>query len=180
MKAQNARISMFGMDVDGVLTDGGIYYGDSGIELKRFNVHDGMGVTLLRRAGVVPFIITARRSAATARRAGELGITEAHQGVKDKLRCLEEIASRYSVGLERIAFVGDDISDLEVLMRVGLPIAVGNAVDEVRRVAKFVTARSGGDGAVREACEHVLALNGFRGSRLELLRSRTEKGENGA
>jgi 3-deoxy-D-manno-octulosonate 8-phosphate phosphatase (KDO 8-P phosphatase) len=165
------KIRLFGMDVDGVLTDGGIYYGDSGMEMKRFSVQDGMGITLIRRAGIVPFIITARRSLATARRAKELGITEAHQGFKRKIVCLEELASRYDVPMNQIAFIGDDLSDLAVLLRVGLPIAVANANEEVRQAAKYVTSRSGGDGAVREACEYVLNLNGYGRSFHSLLES---------
>ena len=135
-----------------------------------------MGGPLRRRAGIIPFINTARRSNATARRARELGIEEAHQGISDKVECLERIARKHKVALESIAFVGDDLSDLEVLMRVGLPIAVANAVDEVLRSAKFITSRRGGDGAVREACEHVLTLNGWEGSRSALLRDRTKGG----
>jgi YrbI family 3-deoxy-D-manno-octulosonate 8-phosphate phosphatase len=119
-----------------------------------------MGITLLKRAGVIPMIITGRTSSATTRRAQELGIKETHQGVADKLACLEEIAGRYGITLSEIAFVGDDLSDLGVLGGVGLPIAVANAIDEVKRAALFVTVRSGGSGAIREACEHVLRMNG--------------------
>jgi 3-deoxy-D-manno-octulosonate 8-phosphate phosphatase (KDO 8-P phosphatase) len=154
-------IRMFGMDVDGVLTDGGIYYGDSGLEIKRFNVQDGMGITLLRKAGIIPFIITARTSEATARRAQELGITETHQGIKNKLACLEELASRHGVPLDDIAFVGDDLADLDILLRVGCPIAVANATEEVKQAAEFVASCGGGAGAVREACEYVIRLNGY-------------------
>ena len=154
------KIALFGMDVDGVLSDGGVYYGDSGMEIKRFHVRDGMGITMLRNAGIVPFIITARRSAATARRAGELRIEEAHQGVHDKPGCLRGIARRHKVALDQVSFIGDDLSDLAVLELVGLPMAVGDAVDEVKRAAEFVTSRNGGYGAVREACEYVLKLNG--------------------
>jgi 3-deoxy-D-manno-octulosonate 8-phosphate phosphatase (KDO 8-P phosphatase) len=160
---------MFGMDVDGVLTDGGIYLGTSELEFKRFNVHDGMGITLIRKAGIVPFVITARVSAAVARRARELGIEEVHQGIRDKLSCLKEITYRHDVELEHVAFVGDDLSDLTVLRSVGLPIVVANATDEVRRAAEFTTAHSGGNGAVREACEYVLRLNGYEGSMAALL-----------
>ena len=160
MEAQPG-IRLFGMDVDGVLTDGGIYYGDSGLEIKRFNVQDGMGITLLRKAGIIPFIITARTSEATRRRGEELGITEIHQGVSDKLACLEEIASRHNVPYERMAFVGDDLADLAVLESIGCPIAVANARDEVKRVAVFVTPSGGGRGAVREASEYVIRLNGY-------------------
>jgi 3-deoxy-D-manno-octulosonate 8-phosphate phosphatase (KDO 8-P phosphatase) len=154
------RIALFGMDVDGVLSDGGIYYGDAGLEIKRFHVHDGMGITMLRNAGVVPFIITARRGSATARRAGELRIKEVHQGIRDKLACLRDIVARHGVELAQVSFIGDDLSDLAVLEVVGLPMAVGDAADEVKQAAKFVTSRTGGNGAVREACEHVLRLNG--------------------
>jgi 3-deoxy-D-manno-octulosonate 8-phosphate phosphatase (KDO 8-P phosphatase) len=164
-------IKMFGMDVDGVLTDGGIYYGDSGMEMKRFHVQDGMGITLLRRAGVIPFVITARRSAATARRTGDLGIREVHQGIKNKLACIEVVMKAHGADWAEVAFVGDDLSDLEVFQKVGLPIAVANAVEEVRCVAKFITSRSGGDGAVREACEHVLKLNGYHDSLRALLKA---------
>jgi 3-deoxy-D-manno-octulosonate 8-phosphate phosphatase (KDO 8-P phosphatase) len=161
MAEAQPRIRMFGMDVDGVLTDGGIYYGSSGLEIKRFNTQDGMGITLLRKAGIVPFIITARMSEATQRRGGELGIAEIHQGVRDKLACLEEIASRHGVVYEEIAFVGDDLADLAVLESIGYPIAVANARDEVKRVAVFVTHCSGGAGAVREASEYAIRLNGY-------------------
>ena len=154
------KIALFGMDVDGVLSDGGVYYGDSGMEIKRFHVRDGMGITMLRNAGIVPFIITARRSAATARRAGELRIEEVHQGVHDKLGCLKDMVRRHKVTLGQVSFIGDDLSDLAVLEIVGLPMAVGDAVDEVKAAAEFVTSSKGGCGAVREACEYVLKLNG--------------------
>jgi 3-deoxy-D-manno-octulosonate 8-phosphate phosphatase (KDO 8-P phosphatase) len=154
------RIELFGMDVDGVLSDGGIYFGDESLEIKRFNVHDGMGITMIRNAGIIPFIITARRSSATERRARELRIEEVHQGMRDKLAVLGLIAKRHKVTLDKISFIGDDLSDLQVLEVVGLPMAVGDAVDEVKQVAQFVTSRPGGHGAVREACEYVLKLNG--------------------
>jgi 3-deoxy-D-manno-octulosonate 8-phosphate phosphatase (KDO 8-P phosphatase) len=170
------RIRMFGMDVDGVLTDEGIYLGTSDLEFKRFNVHDGMGITLIRAAGIVPFIITARTSAAVARRGRELGIEEVHQGIRDKLTCLREIASRHGVSLGEIAFIGDDLSDLTVLWNVGLPIAVGNATAEARQAARFVTSRKGGDGAVREACEYILKLNGYEGPLAALLGIEPRKG----
>ena len=157
------RIKLFGMDIDGVLTDSGIYLGDSGQEFKKFNAHDGMGITLVIRSGIVPFIITGRTSEAVARRARELSIPEVYQGAKRKEECLEDISSRLGVALSEIAYVGDDIADLSVLTRVGLPMAVGDAVAEVKQVAKYVTQARGGDGAVREACEHVIRLNGHEG-----------------
>jgi 3-deoxy-D-manno-octulosonate 8-phosphate phosphatase (KDO 8-P phosphatase) len=158
--SERLEIRMFGMDVDGVLTDGGVYHGNGGLELKRFHVQDGMGITLLRKAGIVPFIITARRSAAVARRAVELAIDEVHQGTERKMERLREIVERQGVDLDRVAFIGDDLSDYEVLTGVGFPIAVANAREEVKRVARLVTRSRGGRGAVREACEHVLRACG--------------------
>ena len=151
---------MFGMDVDGVLTDGGIYYGDGGMEVKRFNVHDGMGMALARKAGLVLFVITGRQSEAVRRRCLELGIKEIHQAVDNKMACLETVVAQYGCGLDQVAFVGDDLPDLEIMLQVGFPIAVANARDEVRRAAKFVTSQPGGNGAVREAIEWALRLNG--------------------
>jgi 3-deoxy-D-manno-octulosonate 8-phosphate phosphatase (KDO 8-P phosphatase) len=153
-------IKMFGMDVDGVLTDGGIYLGNMDLELKRFHAHDGMGITLVREAGLVPFIITGRTSAAVERRARELGIGEVHQGIGDKLACLQAVVSAHKVSLGEVAYVGDDLADICVLENVGFPIAVGDARDEIKRLAKLVTRSVGGSGAVREACEWVLKLNG--------------------
>lgn len=166
-------IKLFGMDVDGVLTDGGIYYGEPVMELKRFNAQDGMGVTLLRMAGIVPFIITARGSAAVRRRADELGIEEVYQGATDKMGCLSEILARRGAGLDETAYVGDDLSDMCVMARVGLPIAVANARAEIKAIARHITAASGGDGAVREACEYVLREAGV----LEGLAARFRDGE---
>jgi 3-deoxy-D-manno-octulosonate 8-phosphate phosphatase (KDO 8-P phosphatase) len=162
------RIQLFGMDVDGVLSDGGVYYGDGGLEIKRFHVHDGMGITMLRNAGITPFIITARRSVATERRARELRIEEVHQGIRNKRTLLMRIAKKYEVALDNISFIGDDLSDVPVLEVVGLPLAVGDAADQVKAIAKFVTSRAGGHGAVREACEYVLKLNGLGESLYDL------------
>jgi 3-deoxy-D-manno-octulosonate 8-phosphate phosphatase (KDO 8-P phosphatase) len=175
MKA-GGRIRLFGMDVDGVLTDAGIYHGSGGLELKKFNVHDGMGVTLLLKAGIVPFIITARSSEAVAKRARELGIVEVHQGAERKGECLDDITARLGAGLGEVAFIGDDLSDMPVLTRVGFPIAVANAVGEVRDIARLITVRKGGDGAVREACEHVIRLNGYEGTFRALLEGQAGAG----
>lgn len=166
-------IKLFGMDVDGVLTDGGIYYGEPALELKRFNAQDGMGVTLLRMAGVVPFIITARGCDAVQRRAEELGIEDVYQGAADKTACLEEILKKHGAGLDETAYVGDDLSDMCVMVRVGLPIAVANARPEIKAIARHVTAASGGNGAVREACEYVLREAGL----LDELAARFKDGE---
>ena len=148
------------MDVDGVLTDGGIYHGSKGVELKRFHVQDGMGITLAIRAGIVPILITVRESEAVRRRAKDLKIEEVHQGVVRKWDCLEGVLKRRSVAAEETAYIGDDLVDLPVMCRVGFPIAVANASEEVKREAKWVTTRRGGEGAVREAVEMILEHDG--------------------
>jgi len=154
------QVRLFGMDVDGVLTDGGIYYGGGGLEIKRFHVHDGLGLSLLVASGVVPFIITGRSSEAVERRGGELGVKEIHQGIKNKLACLRDIMAKYGVGADRVAYIGDDLLDLEVMAEVAYPIAAANAREEVKRAARYVTSSRGGSGAVRDAIEWVLKLNG--------------------
>jgi 3-deoxy-D-manno-octulosonate 8-phosphate phosphatase (KDO 8-P phosphatase) len=166
-------IRLFGMDVDGVMTDGGIYYGEPVMELKRFDAQDGTGITLLKMAAIVPFIITSRECAAVRRRADELGIEDVHQGVKDKMGCLKEVLEKHGAGLDETAYVGDDLSDMCVMLEVGLPIAVANARDEIKRIADHVTAASGGRGAVREACEYVLKRAGL----LDDLAARFRDGE---
>jgi 3-deoxy-D-manno-octulosonate 8-phosphate phosphatase (KDO 8-P phosphatase) len=177
MATDPIKIRMFGMDVDGVLTDGGIAYGDGNLELKRFHAHDGMGITLLRLAGITPFIITGRRCDAVDRRGRELGVAEIHQGVEDKLACLRELAARHAAELSEIAFVGDDLPDLEVLRTVGYPAAVANAREEIKRVAKFVTSGRGGDGAVREAIEWALKINGQWADLVGAYRARRRPGD---
>jgi 3-deoxy-D-manno-octulosonate 8-phosphate phosphatase (KDO 8-P phosphatase) len=148
------------MDVDGVLTGGGIIHGSSGMELKQFHVQDGMGVTLARRAGILPVVITVRESEAVTRRARDLKITEVHQGILRKWKCLEEILERHGFHPDEVAYVGDDLVDLPVMRRVGLAIAVANAAEEVKGEAQWVTSREGGRGAVREAVEMILKRDG--------------------
>jgi 3-deoxy-D-manno-octulosonate 8-phosphate phosphatase (KDO 8-P phosphatase) len=148
------------MDVDGVLTGGEIYHGTGGVELKQFHVQDGMGITLAIRAGILPVVVTVRESEAVARRARDLRIEEVHQGVRRKWECLEEILTRRGFVAEETAYIGDDLVDLPVMRRVGLGIAVGNATEQVKREAEWVTSREGGRGAVREAVEMILKRDG--------------------
>jgi 3-deoxy-D-manno-octulosonate 8-phosphate phosphatase (KDO 8-P phosphatase) len=154
------EIRVLAMDVDGVLTTGGIIHGTGGVELKQFHVRDGMGITLAKRAGILPVVITVRESEAVRRRAEELKIEEIHQGIHRKWDCLEEILTRRGVDPEAVAYVGDDLVDLPVMRRVGLPIAVADAVDEVKQGAAWVTSQPGGRGAVREAVEMILKRDG--------------------
>lgn len=145
------------VDVDGVLTDGGIVYTESGDELKRFSVRDGQGLVLLHEAGVLTAIVTARQSTIVVRRARELKIAEVHQGVSDKAATVREVLARHGIAPAQACYVGDDVGDLGPLKLVGLPVAVADAVPAVRRAARYVTRAPGGHGAVREVCDLILA-----------------------
>jgi 3-deoxy-D-manno-octulosonate 8-phosphate phosphatase (KDO 8-P phosphatase) len=156
------RLKLVGFDVDGVLTDNGVYVGlvgDHPVEFKRFHIQDGLGVRMLRAAGLVVVWASARRSDATELRARELKVDEVVQDNK-KLPAFAAVLERRGVAWEECAFVGDDLADLPVLTRVGLPIAVANAVPEVRAAARAVTVAAGGQGAVREVAELVLKGRG--------------------
>jgi 3-deoxy-D-manno-octulosonate 8-phosphate phosphatase (KDO 8-P phosphatase) len=151
-----ARVRLLVLDVDGVLTDGGLYYGPAGEESKRFDAHDGLAMVEARRAGLAIAVISGRRSVAVSRRAAELGIAEVHQGVRDKAAVLDGLMARLGLALAELAVMGDDLPDLPLMRRVGLALAPRNAVAEVRRAAHWVSRRPGGGGAVREAVELLL------------------------
>jgi 3-deoxy-D-manno-octulosonate 8-phosphate phosphatase (KDO 8-P phosphatase) len=153
------------LDVDGVMTDGGVYLGatEGGekVEVKRFSILDGLGIHLMQRAGITPVIITGRVSEAVRMRAAELGIEECHQtGAARKLEIAREVLDRRGLGWESTACLADDLADLPVLRRVALPAAVRNAVPEVRAIARWVSRREGGSGAVRELIEALLRARG--------------------
>ena len=158
------RLKLVGLDVDGVLTDNGIYLGtvgDHAVELKRFHIQDGLGVRMLRAAGLLVIWLSGRESAATALRARELEVDELIQDpTARKLPAFEGLLERRRLGWEECAFVGDDLADLPLLARVGLPVAVANAVAEVRSAARVVTTVPGGQGAVREVAELILKARG--------------------
>jgi 3-deoxy-D-manno-octulosonate 8-phosphate phosphatase (KDO 8-P phosphatase) len=158
------RIRLVGLDVDGVMTDGGIYLGDVGgaaMEFKRYDIQDGLGVLFLRMAGLHVAIVTGRVSASVKKRAEELEVDDlAQDRHAQKLPALAKILERRGYSWDECAFVGDDFPDVAVLRRVGLPVAVGNAVPEVRGVAKLQLTREGGRGAVREFAETLLAARG--------------------
>jgi YrbI family 3-deoxy-D-manno-octulosonate 8-phosphate phosphatase len=153
-------IRLLVLDVDGVLTDGGLFYGADGEQLKRFNVRDGLGIKLLQQAGVTVAIVSGRFSPALARRAAELGITELHGGIGDKAIVLADLQSRLGVPPAETAAMGDDLPDLALFSGAALCIAPADAEPEVIAAAQFVTARMGGHGAVRDAAVHILARNG--------------------
>ncbi|MBM4058234.1 MAG: phenylphosphate carboxylase subunit delta, partial [Planctomycetes bacterium] len=155
-----ARIQLLLLDVDGVLTDGGVTWNNQGIESKTFHIRDGLGIKLWRRAGGRVGIVTGRSSHVVQLRAAELGIDLVRQGVEDKLATTEAILSDCGVSWQETAFIGDDLPDLPVIARCGAGIAVADAAAEVRAAAGFVTTLPGGRGAVREAIERLLWARG--------------------
>lgn len=150
------QIRLLLLDVDGVLTNGNLYYGNNGEELKSFNIQDGLGIKLLQRQGIRVGIITGRSSALVARRAGELGIDLIVQGREDKMQALEELLATHPYQMNEIAFLGDDLPDLAVIRRVGLGVAVANARPIIAEHALWQTSACGGAGAVRELAEMIL------------------------
>lgn len=158
------RVRLLGLDVDGVLTDNGTWLGEQSgapVEFKRFDIQDGLGLRLLRGSGIDVFWLTGRASPATTWRARELRVdTVLTVEPFAKVPALEALLRERGVDWDAVAFVGDDIADLPVLERVGLPIAVANARDEIKRVARHVTAAAGGHGAVREVIEALLRSRG--------------------
>jgi len=156
-RAAGVRLACF--DVDGVLTDGRLWYGADGETLKVFHVHDGMGLKLLLDAGIQVAVVTARRSAAVTARMAELGISRVHQGVADKLECVRGIIAEIGCDLAAVAFIGDDLPDREAMCAVGLAIAVANARAPLRDIAHWATSAPGGNGAAREVCDLLLFVN---------------------
>ncbi|WP_445356736.1 KdsC family phosphatase [Microbulbifer sp. ANSA002] len=148
------------LDVDGVLTDGKLYFDNNGNELKTFNTLDGHGIKMLQNSGVRVAIITGRRSSVVERRAHDLGITKLIQGREDKFIALQELLADEPCRLEDIAYIGDDYPDLLVMTRVGCPIAPPNAASPVRERALWITRTRGGEGAVREACDRIMQAQG--------------------
>ena len=155
-----SRIKLLLMDCDGVLTDGRIWLTDDGMDQKSFNTHDGLGLALLHRAGLRSGVISGRTSRGLERRAGELEIQFVRQGDPNKVAAFEEILRAAGVGENEVAFVGDDLTDIPLMLRVHLAVAVADAVEEVKSVAHFVTRRDGGRGAVREVVELILKAQG--------------------
>jgi N-acylneuraminate cytidylyltransferase len=151
------KIKWFIMDCDGVLTDAGMYYSKDGEELKKFNTKDGMGIALLHQCGVKTAIITGENSQIVKRRAEKLKIDEVYLGIHNKEEVLDEIVRKQKIGYEQIAYIGDDINDLEVLRKVGLAFTVDDAVEMVKNIAHYKTKLKGGQGAVREAIEVILS-----------------------
>ncbi len=156
-----ARVKLVIFDVDGVLTDGSLYLGDDGQEYKAFHSHDGHGMKLLQKAGVSIGIITARTSKVVEHRMASLGIEHVYQGQLEKLPAFLDLAEKLDLAPEAVAYVGDDVVDLPIMVRVGLAIAVADAHPLVARHAHWQTANPGGRGAARDVCELILDARGL-------------------
>ena len=156
------HIRLFATDVDGVLTDAGMYYSESGDEWKKFNTRDGMGIKLLQRAGLITAIVTQERTRLVARRAEKLAIPEVHQGVMDKLSVIRDMAARHGISLDQVAYIGDDVNDIEALKAVGLSASPADGLPQVVRVVRYVCQKKGGEGAVRELADMILEAQGPR------------------
>lgn len=158
--ARFRKVKLLLLDVDGVLTDGRIVYDSRRRDSKFFDVHDGLGVYVLHKFGINTIIITAKNSKAIAPRSKDMRVAEVFAGIFPKTMVLERIIKKYSVSLEEICFVGDDLVDLSLMRKVGLPVAVANARDEIKEACAYVTNCSGGRGAVREVAELILKSQG--------------------
>ncbi len=157
-KLKNVKLLL--LDVDGVLTDGRIIYDSCGRGIKFFDVHDGLGVYLLKKAGIPTILITAKASAAIKPRARDMQVEAVFAGISPKSKLLPKILKKYKVNAGEVCFVGDDLVDLGLLKRVGFPVAVFNAAVEIKQAASYITANRGGRGAVREISELILKAQG--------------------
>jgi len=165
VSAVTPEIKMFLTDCDGTLTDGGMYYSADGIAMKKFSARDGMGLRFLKETGILTGIITTDETEIVRKRYERLNLDILLMGVEDKLAAMEGLCAKYGIGLENVAFIGDDMNDLEAIRRAGLGIAVNDACAEARNAAAFVTEKNGGDGAVREAADLILRSRAEAGGR---------------
>lgn len=161
-RARAVRMMVF--DVDGVLTDGSLWFGEHGEVVKPFNALDGHGLRLLREQGIRVAWLSGRNSPITARRAAELGISPVLQGIHDKIGAIESLAKESGLTMQDMGFMGDDIIDMQVLRRVGFAASVPNAPAYVSQSAHWVSSRAGGQGAVRECCDLILAAKARLGA----------------
>jgi 3-deoxy-D-manno-octulosonate 8-phosphate phosphatase (KDO 8-P phosphatase) len=157
LQKRAAKICMLVLDVDGVLTDGKLYFDHLGNELKAFNTRDGMGIKALQNCGIEVAVITGRKSAAVAQRMAQLDIQHVYQGREDKLNAFLHLLEITGLDAQQVCFAGDDWIDLPILLRAGLAISVADAEERVKEAAHWITKNNGGDGAVREICNLILA-----------------------
>ncbi len=158
MEEKAKKIKMIILDVDGTLTDGSINIDNNGIESKSFNVKDGFAIVSAKKLGINFAIITGRNSKVVEKRAEELGITDIYQGIENKAEKIEEIKLKYNLKKENIAYIGDDINDLPGLMKAELKGTPYDGVQEVKKIADFISTSKGGEGAVREFVEYILRV----------------------
>ncbi|CEK14028.1 3-deoxy-D-manno-octulosonate 8-phosphate phosphatase, YrbI family [Chthonomonas calidirosea] len=159
LRCKLTAVQVFAMDVDGVLTDGGLYFGSDGSELKRFHVHDGLGLVMLQQVGIRALWLSGRQHEGVRARASELGVYLV-QGVHDKSGVLRDVLREWGIDSGQVAYMGDDWNDYEVMRVVGVRLAPCDATERIKRFADYVTNRPGGHGAVREACELILEAQG--------------------
>ena len=157
LAARLKRIRLFATDVDGVLTDAGMYYSESGEEMKKFNTRDGMGIKLLQRAGIITAIVTQERTKLVAWRGEKLMIPEVHQGVMDKLSLVREMVARHGLSMDDVAYIGDDVNDVATLAAVGFSATPADGMPQAADVVDYICQKKGGEGAVREIVEMILA-----------------------
>lgn len=153
MRERFKQIRLLALDVDGVLTDDSIYFGPDGFEMKRFNISDGFFMVLAMRSGLELAIVSGRYSPATDTRMKDLGVTHVLQGKKNKVELIEPLLEKLQIGFHEVAFVGNELLDIGLAKRVGLPIGVRNSAPEYLEVVEYVTVQSGGAGAVREVIQ---------------------------
>lgn len=151
-----SKIKMLLTDSDGVLTDGGMYYSETGDEMKKFNTKDGMAFQLLKNNGIIVGIITGEERELVRNRANKMKVDELHMGIKDKIQVVRSLCKKYDIGMDQVAYIGDDINDLDVIKEVGFGCSVNDAMECVKNIAKYVTKTNGGSGAVREVAEIIL------------------------
>ena len=156
LRERASRVRMLILDVDGVLTDGKLYFDSNGHEMKAFNTRDGMGIKALQRSGIEVAIITGRKSNAVAQRMSQLGVQHVYQGREDKLTAFQDLMEKTGLDADQVCFAGDDWIDMPVLLRVGLAVSVADAEERVKDLAHWITQRDGGNGAVREICNLIL------------------------
>lgn len=156
LEVKAKAIKLLILDIDGVLTNGLLYYGNGGIEMKGFHIHDGLGIKLLQKSGVAVAVITAKKAESIERRVRDLHIEHAYFGREEKLPAYEELKQKLKLNDADIAYIGDDLPDLPILRRVGLAMTVPNAPELIRQYVHLVTKNKGGKGAVREICEFIL------------------------
>lgn len=159
-QARARRLKLMAFDIDGVFTDGSLYYSDEGIELKAFNTLDGLGLKMLQQAGIAVAVITGRKTGCVEARMQNLGIDLLFQGIENKLETMQSLLERLGLPAAEAGYMGDDLPDLQVMAASGFSATPANGHDLAKRFARLTTAKAGGQGAVREVCEFILAAQG--------------------